>query len=242
MLIVPVLDVMDGQVVRGVGGRRDAYRPIISQLVPSADPLAVARAFHAHFNIQTLYLADLDALMSKPPQLQTYHGLVADGFDLWVDAGVKSMEDAQALCDAGVNIIIVGLETLPSPAVLAELLRWFDPAQIVFSLDLKAGRPLTTQAAWKKDAWSIARQAYDVGSRRMLVLDLAQVGTGGGVGTESLCRKIKAEWPQVSLAAGGGVRGPEDLRRLKNCGVDIVLAASALHDGRLRMEDWQDMR
>lgn len=236
---MPVLDVMNGQVVRGVGGRRAEYRPIISRLVNSAEPLTVARAFRTHFDLKTLYLADLDALMGKPPQWQVYHCLIAAGFDLWVDAGVKSIEEAQSLFDVGVNTVVAGLETLPSPAVLAELLPRFDPAQMVFSLDLKAGRPLTTQTAWEKDAWSVARQAYEAGVRRMLVLDLAQVGIGGGVGTETLCGRIKAAWPDVALAAGGGVRGPEDLRRLEQVGVDIVLAASALHDGRLRKEDCQ---
>jgi uncharacterized protein related to proFAR isomerase len=44
------------------------------------------------------------------------------------------------------------------------------------------------------------------------------------------------------VTAGGGVRGPDDLRGLHACGVKAVLVASALHDGRLRREDVQDIR
>src|SRR5579872_5647704 len=48
MRIVPVLDLLGGVVVRGVGGRRREYRPVVSRLTPSCDPLDVARAFADH--------------------------------------------------------------------------------------------------------------------------------------------------------------------------------------------------
>ena len=41
MRIIPVLDVLGGCVVRGVGGRRDEYRPIVSKLCNSREPPAV---------------------------------------------------------------------------------------------------------------------------------------------------------------------------------------------------------
>ncbi|MFM8221178.1 MAG: nickel transporter, partial [Planctomycetaceae bacterium] len=44
MQVIPVLDLLGGVVVRGVAGQRDSYRPIVSQLVDGAEPLAVARA------------------------------------------------------------------------------------------------------------------------------------------------------------------------------------------------------
>ncbi len=44
MRIIPVIDVMDGVVVRAIGGRRDEYRPLVSQLTVSTDPIAVAKA------------------------------------------------------------------------------------------------------------------------------------------------------------------------------------------------------
>jgi phosphoribosylformimino-5-aminoimidazole carboxamide ribotide isomerase len=240
MQIVPVLDVMNGQVVRGVGGRREEYRPIVSRLANSAEPLTVAQAFRTHFDLNTLYLADLDALMGKPPAEHTYRCLGADGFHLWVDAGVASLDQAKRLTDLGVDTVIAALESLPSPANLVDLVLAFPSGRVVFSLDLKGGNPMTARPAWEKDAWSIARQAHEAGVRRMLVLDLVQVGTGSGVGTEKLCGKIKAAWPEVSLAAGGGIRGKEDLLRLEQCGVDAALVASALHDGQLRKEDWQN--
>jgi phosphoribosylformimino-5-aminoimidazole carboxamide ribotide isomerase len=75
----------------------------------------------------------------------------------------------------------------------------------------------------------------------MIVLDLSRVGVGSGTGTEELCARLGSALPDVELIAGGGIRGPEDLRRLKKCGVGTALAASALHDGRLTRRDWEEL-
>jgi phosphoribosylformimino-5-aminoimidazole carboxamide ribotide isomerase len=75
------------------------------------------------------------------------------------------------------------------------------------------------------------------GIRSLIVLDLARVGSGTGIGTEALCQRLAACHPDVEIVAGGGVRGVADLLRLKEIGVHGVLVASALHDGRLRRAD-----
>jgi phosphoribosylformimino-5-aminoimidazole carboxamide ribotide isomerase len=237
MRILPVLDLLNGRVVRGVGGRRQEYRPVVSRLTASSAPLDVARAFAAHFGLTELYLADLDAIAGAEPALPTYAALLAEGFRLWVDAGVAGVGRARALAGAGVTDVVVGLETVAGPAALAEIADTFGD-RVVFSLDLRGGVPVQSGGAWDgPDAWSIAAQAVALGVRRLLVLDLARVGDGAGTGTEELCARLAAEYPEVEVSAGGGVRGPADLRRLRDCGVRAVLMASALHDGALRRED-----
>ena len=65
MPILPVLDLKQGQVVRGIAGRREEYRPIVSKLTTSSRPLDVARAFREHFRFDELYVADLDAIVAR---------------------------------------------------------------------------------------------------------------------------------------------------------------------------------
>ena len=62
MRIIPVLDLLKGQIVRGIAGQRQEYRPIVSKLSASSNPLDVARAFRDHLNFTLFYLADLDAI------------------------------------------------------------------------------------------------------------------------------------------------------------------------------------
>jgi phosphoribosylformimino-5-aminoimidazole carboxamide ribotide isomerase len=237
MRVLPVLDLMGGEVVRGVAGRRREYRPVVSLLSVSSRPRDVADGFRTHFGLTELYLADLDAIMGGEPAWPVYADLRAAGFRLWIDAGVREMERAARLIEDGVESVVVGLETVAGPDVLAAVCQRYGD-RIVFSLDLKAGLPLGDAAAWSAgDAWSIPARAVALGVRRLLVLDLAQVGTAGGTGTEDLCARLAAAYPGLEVSAGGGVRGLNDLRRLKAIGVKAALVATALHDGALRRED-----
>ncbi len=237
--VIGVLDLRGGEVVRGVGGRRHEYRPVAGRLAPSSRPLDVARAFRDHFGLSELYVADLDALAGAEPAWDTFAALRADGFRLWVDAGVRGAADARRVAAQGIETVIVGLETVAGPAALREIMPLLG-SRLMFSLDLKEGVPLARDG-WEGDACSIAAEAVRQGVRRVLVLDLARVGAGAGPGAAELCANLAAAHPEVEVSAGGGVRGREDLERLKACGVRTVLVASALHDGALRREDLEGL-
>jgi phosphoribosylformimino-5-aminoimidazole carboxamide ribotide isomerase len=237
MRVLPVLDVMGGLVVRGVGGRRREYRPVVSRLTPSCAPLDVARAFRQHLDLGELYLADLDAIGGADANVGLYEALQRDGFALWVDAGVRNAAMARALAEVGIEGVVIGLETVRGPEELDRACRDLGE-RVVFSLDLKGGTPLGNASAWQgSDAVDIAGQAVALGVRRLLVLDLTRVGAGGGVGTEELCATMAKRYPAVEVAAGGGVRGVADLRRLAACGVKTALVASALHERKLTLDD-----
>jgi phosphoribosylformimino-5-aminoimidazole carboxamide ribotide isomerase len=236
------MDIKNGVVVRGIGGRREEYRPIVSQLTSSCRPVDIARTFRDHLGITEIYLADLDAISGAEPAWKIYEEILSNQCTLWVDAGVRDVSRATALVENGINSVIVGLETLAGPKIGEAIFQKLDPGQIIFSLDLKEGRPIGDLKGWNKpDAFSIAVQAIGFGVRRIIILDLARVGQGAGLGTEGLCRRLAKELPEVEITAGGGIRDAEDLRRLANCGVQSVLVASALHDGRLRPEDWREL-
>src|SRR5262245_61106905 len=118
MRIVPVLDLKAGRVVRGVGGRRDEYRPVVSRLTASPAPRDVAAAFLDRLGLRELYVADLDAIASAPPALGVFAELLRLGCSLWVDAGLRAAADADVLVAAGVGGLVAGLETLAGPGEL----------------------------------------------------------------------------------------------------------------------------
>ncbi|MCS6850571.1 MAG: HisA/HisF-related TIM barrel protein [Gemmataceae bacterium] len=240
MLVLPVLDLKSGLVVHGRGGRRHEYRPIVTPLSATAQPVDVARGFDRHFGLREMYVADLDAIAGAVPAWKTFAALQEAGFVLWVDAGVRAPPQARALFERGVEYVILGLETLAGPDVLRAVVAELGADRLVFSLDLRHGEPLGDRAAWKgADALGIADQATAAGIGRMIVLDLARVGLGAGPGTEELCRLLHERHPELMLVAGGGVRHAKDLRRLAKAGVRGALVASALHERRLVAADWQ---
>src|SRR5437899_12727316 len=77
--VIPVLDVMNGQVVRAVGGRRELYEPIRSRLTQSTDPGAVAAALLLAADVRELYVDDLDALHGHRHRLNWVQVLTGQG-------------------------------------------------------------------------------------------------------------------------------------------------------------------
>ena len=234
--VIPVIDLLQGQVVRAAGGRRHEYRPLISKLAVDARPATVAQALSG-LGIPLAYVADLDAIQGSDPAWPIYETLLEAGLQLWVDAGLADMGRLRALAEfnraAPLAGIIAGLESLPSWDLLRTMHDLLGPERLIFSLDLKAGCPLTLWPEPLPEAEEFAAQAVACGVRRMIVLDLARVGSAAGAGSLDLCRAIHGRWPEVQLISGGGIRSNADLQALADAGCTAALVGSALHDGEL---------
>jgi len=242
MRVIPVVDLMRGQVVRGVAGRREEYRPIESVLCDDPSPAAVGDAFR-RLGFSEAYIADLDAIGGAEPDWRAYEALIECGLRLLVDAGAGTRQRAEALArfdDTGRQLaaVVVGLESIADHAELAVAIEAVTPDRLIFSLDLRAGVPITRVLHWRQlPAEAIAAKVIELGVRRMIVLDLARVGVNEGIGTAGVCRRLREAHPDLQIISGGGVRSADDLQLLAQAGCDAALVASALHDGRLRQEE-----
>jgi phosphoribosylformimino-5-aminoimidazole carboxamide ribotide isomerase len=220
--IIPVLDIKNGVVVRGVMGKRAAYRPIETPLSASPAPLDVARGLFSLARFTALYIADLDAIEGRPANVATVSALAAafPGVELWLDAGLRTAAEVAAhLSSPGVSVVL-GSETIDS----AETVRGFrDEAGAILSLDYRGsafvGPPGLETAA---DFWPA----------RVIAMTLAKVGSGAGPDLERLA-EVKAKAGPRHVFAAGGVRDAADLEALQAAGIIGALVASALHDGRL---------
>lgn len=233
--VVPVLDVMGGRAVHAVGGDRGSYRPVRSIIAVGDDPRELARGFRDVLGSGSLYLADLDAIAGRPADLPRYRDLAALGIQTWVDAGVREGEDAVKLLVVPGLVVVAGLETAAGPDAIAAMLDRAGPDRLIVSLDLRDGRPVTPgNDAWSEaDALGIAGRLVRLGVSRILLLDLARVGRGEGIGTDGLMSEIQQAHPDVDLVVGGGVAGEADAADLRRRGASAVLVGSAIHDGRI---------
>jgi phosphoribosylformimino-5-aminoimidazole carboxamide ribotide isomerase len=231
--ILPVLDLLNGQVVRGVGGRRDEYRPIVSNLVKSSAPLEVARALRGAFGGSDLYVADLDAIAQKRPHDDVIRSLLDEGFRVDLDRGVRTVRDIGEFERSNRLRHVLGLETLNGPAELVTIAGEIGDGRLVFSLDLRDGQ-LQGSETWPKHPLDVLDMVVQAGLTSVIVLDVAAVGLGGGCPTVGLCRQVRSRWRELEIITGGGVRSMEDVEAAVCEGVDRVLVASALHDGRIK--------
>jgi phosphoribosylformimino-5-aminoimidazole carboxamide ribotide isomerase len=245
MELIPVIDLAHGVAVQARAGDRARYPPAASVLTPrvAGGPLALLQAYRDDLGARECYIADLDAIEGGELQRGPLRDLARAGAPcgLLVDAGVSDPGAALEVLALGADRVIVGLETLRSFDDLASIIVAAAPGRVVFSLDLRRGRPMWHEA--KRDlggagpgALSLAGRAVAAGVKSLLVLDVGRIGTGGGVDL-GLVEALRLAFPSVRLLAGGGVSGRPDLDRLRDAGCDGVLLATAIHSGRIGAAD-----
>jgi HisA/HisF family protein len=235
MTVIPVIDLMQGQVVRGVGGQRSAYRLIVSTLCPGSDPVTVARALCEHCAAAQLYVADLDALQGGALQSEVVHALLTalPSIELWLDGGFTKAADAQrlraALGPMAERVVpVFASESLESAHALRECFDSARPDEAILSLDRRGSDRLDPAGCW---------EAVEQWPRRVIVMTLERVGSGSGPDLEVLA-ELRALAPGTQFIGAGGIRDQADLDRAREAGAAAWLVASALHDGRLpRLSD-----
>lgn len=235
MNLIPVIDLMRGEVVRAVRGDRQTYRPIVSSLCPGSDPVAVARMLCDHCATQQLYVADLDALLGEPPQAAVLRTLLEamPSLELWLDAGFANAAAADslraALGSAAARVVpVFGSESLASRHDLEVCFsagsgRPGNTSGAVLSLDRRDGQRLDAAGCW---------EAPTLWPKRVIVMTLERVGSGAGPDLETLAAVLEKA-PQTFIVGAGGIRDAADLERAQAAGAGAWLVASALHDGRL---------
>jgi len=240
MEIIPVLDIRHGTAVHARRGQRGSYRPVDSVLLGdrTGDALALARAYRQLAGVQHCYVADLDAIEGRARQEPLLHSLVSEngfGAGAWVDAAVGSLPELQQFRALGAAGIVVGLETLNDMRALPTLVKAAAGARILFSLDLRGGRPIRTSGGTPGDPPEVlAAMAADAGVHGVLVLDLDLVGSDEGPGHFALLAALKGRL-ECPVYSGGGIRGVADLAAIEATGCDGVLVGTALHAGRITL-------
>jgi phosphoribosylformimino-5-aminoimidazole carboxamide ribotide isomerase len=240
--IIGVLDLLGGRAVHARGGRRETYAPVESAAgwpMDSGDVRTLAETYIKLLGIPEIYVADLDAIQTRQPQDAMTRELAALGAPLWLDAGVQSVKEAREAMERGAARVVVGLETLPSFDLLADICEAVGRDRVAFSLDLRDGQPIvmkTADISAGQNVETMTLNAAVAGVATLIVIDLARVGTSNGVDAATLGR-VRASAPDLTLIAGGGVRGWDDLVGLAKAGCTGALLGTAVHNGSIGADE-----
>jgi phosphoribosylformimino-5-aminoimidazole carboxamide ribotide isomerase len=234
--IVPVIDVLNGIAVHARRGERTHYRPLTSVLCSSADPLNVASAFDS-LGFDSLYLADIDAILGKSANFSLYRRIkTKTNLDMMVDAGTSEIIKAEKLLKTGVAKIVVGTETLSNLDFVTEAIKIFGRNRVIVSIDLKRGEVMgVAENIRSMNPFTLAQSLEKIGVLQVILLDLDRVGTECGANVEILNEILKNT--KIKVLVGGGIRSLQDLEKLRTLKVSGALVATALHNGKLRVDE-----
>ncbi len=230
MQAIPVIDLMQGQVVRARMGDRASYRALESPLSPTSDAVDVVRGLLEVFPFRTLYVADLDAIQSAGDNVAVLRRIRAEfpALQMWIDNGAADPGAVEALVGANLGTPVVGSESQRGGDLIAQ---HRDSTRVVLSLDFRGD-------AFQGPQDILANPA--LWPRRVIVMTLARVGSGAGPDLGRL-DSIRSIASGREIYAAGGVRDADDLRALTKTGVSGALIATALHERRIVRSDLEAM-
>jgi phosphoribosylformimino-5-aminoimidazole carboxamide ribotide isomerase len=230
--VIPAVDMQDGQVVQLVGGERGTGRTY-------GDPVAAARRW-VEAGAETLHLVDLDgAFEGERANADAIEAvLAAVEVDVQLGGGIRTVADAIALLEAGVDRVILGTAAVENPEIVGEISE-SHPGAVVVSLDASDGEVVVegwTEGTGLDPAAAPARYA-DLGAGAILFTDVDVEGRMAGVRTEPVRRVVEAV--DVPVIASGGVATLADIRALADAGAAAVVVGSALYEERFTLAEAQ---
>ena len=223
MNIIPVLDLMNHQVVHAIEGNRHQYSPIASKLTASTDPIAVTKALLALYPFKHLYIADINAIQKTGGHKRIIQEIALDlpGIEIWLDAGFDNESTIKSWQLPNIRPVI-GTESMDSTEQYLSLIKASHNSPIL-SLDFKNNK-LQGPNEFVDDVtfWT----------KEVIVMTLDKVGSNAGPDIETLSH-INRQSKISKLYAAGGVRNTEDIKVLQSLNIHGALIASALHNSAI---------
>ncbi len=235
MLVIPAIDLKNGSCVRLVQGRKTDVT------VYDENPVEVAKQF-ARAGAQMIHVVDLDGAFigGESPNRAVVKKIVA-AVDVPIEfgGGVRTIDDVEQLCDAGVSRIVLGTIAVESPELLQGLAARF-AEKICVGIDARNGMVMTR--GWESEtrisAVDLAQRVAGYGVERIIYTDIARDGMLTGPNVEQTVAVARAA--QIHVTASGGVSSLDDIRRLRDTReplLDSVIVGKALYEQKFKLED-----
>lgn len=237
MLIIPAIDLKDGQCVRLRQGLMD------DSTVFSDDPVAMAARW-VDAGCRRLHLVDLNGAFAGEPvngEVVTAIAAAYPQLPIQIGGGIRSLETIEHYVRAGVSYVIIGTKAVKEPDFVAEACGAF-PGKVIVGLDAKEG--LVATDGWAEvselHATDLARRFESDGVSAIVYTDIARDGMMQGVNVEATV--TMAEASSIPVIASGGITNLEDIRALSRVaerGIIGAITGRAIYEGTLDVAEAQ---
>ena len=229
--IIACLDVDAGRVVKGVH---------FADLRDAGDPAELAPAY-SRSGADEIILLDISATNQKRSTLieivrkSAQHLFVP----FTVGGGIRSLDDAAAVIDAGADKVAVNSAALKDPALISRIARRYGSQAVVVAVDVK----LLSESCAKHEVWACGGrqctgkevlpwvgEAEDRGAGEILLTSIDRDGTGDGFDCE-LTSSVAVAVRIPIIASGGAGSTRHFVQVFQEGKADAALAASVFHYG-----------
>jgi len=239
MIIIPAIDLKDGQCVRLRQGLMEDVT------VFSDSPIEMAAQW-VEQGARRLHLVDLNgASEGKPINAKNVTEITQAFPDLPVQigGGIRSMQIANTYIEAGISYLIIGTMAVTNPEFISELCRQF-PDKVIVGLDANDG--LVATKGWTQqtdfNVVDLSKKFEQDGVRAIIYTDIARDGMMQGVNVEATVHLAKQT--SIPIIASGGITNMADISGLlveAYSGIMGAITGRAIYEGTLDFKQAQQL-
>jgi phosphoribosylformimino-5-aminoimidazole carboxamide ribotide isomerase len=232
MLIIPAIDLKDGQCVRLKQGEMD------SATVFSSEPAVMAKKW-IDSGARRLHLVDLNGAFAGKPvneaAIKAITDAVGENIPVQLGGGIRDLDTIERYLEDGITYVIIGSAAVKTPGFLHDACNAF-PGHIIVGLDAKDGKVAVD--GWSKvthhDVVDLAQRFQDYGVEGVVYTDIGRDGMLSGVNIEATVKLAQAL--TIPVIASGGITNLDDIRALcavEEEGIMGAITGRAIYEGTL---------
>lgn len=234
MIILPAIDIKDGNCVRLFKGDFSTVEKVAS------DYLETAKGFE-NAGASWIHMVDLDGAKEGRPVNTKIYTDVAEKTNLKVElgGGIRSLETIQEYLNMGITRVILGSVALKNPALVSSAVEKFGSEKIVVGIDAMNGMVATE--GWLETSEvnyiELADKMISVGVKYFIFTDISKDGTLSGVNTEQLKALANATSGRADIVASGGVHTMTDIIACREMGLYGTICGKSIYKGTLNLKE-----
>lgn len=237
MLVIPAIDLKDGQCVRLRQGLME------ESTVFSDDPLAMATRW-VNEGARRLHLVDLNGAFEGEPVNASAVQAIAQAhpeLPIQIGGGIRDLTTIEQYLNAGVSYVIIGTKAVKEPEFVRQACQEF-PGKVIVGIDAKDGMVATD--GWAElsavAATELAKSLEQAGVSAIVYTDIARDGMMQGVNVDATVEMARAS--SIPVIASGGITHLDDIRALSfyfDQGIAGAITGRAIYEGTINLAEAQ---
>ncbi len=234
MIILPAIDIKDGNCVRLFKGDFSTVEKVAS------DYLETAKGFEAA-GAEWIHMVDLDGAKEGRPVNTKIYTDVAEKTHLKVElgGGIRDMETIDEYLKMGISRVILGSAAVKNPRLVRDAVERFGSEKIVVGIDAVNG--IVASEGWLETSGvnyiDLANKMAESGVRYFIFTDISKDGTLSGVNSEQLKALYDGIPFECRIIASGGVHTMKDIIVCKEMGLYGTICGKSIYKGTLDLQE-----
>lgn len=230
MIILPAIDIKDGNCVRLFKGDYSTVQKVAENYMDTARSFEEAGA-------KWIHMVDLDGAKDASQQNKEIFINVAKdtGLKVEVGGGIRSLDTVEMYLKNGISRVIIGSAAVKNPALVKDAVKEYGD-RIAVGVDARGGYVATEGWLESSDVYftDLAKAMSDVGVKYIIFTDISKDGTLSGVNSAQLDEINRA--CSANIIASGGVHTIDDIIACRRLGLYGTICGKSIYSGTLDLK------